>query len=189
MKNELKDKILAQRESLEEPIVKELSGQVVKNLSLLDQYRKSRMVMYYVSFKKEVQTHRLVDDAFSMKKVVVPKIVAGVIGKEIVPSLILSMDQLVEGYAGILEPMEALKVNYKNIDLVIVPGVVFDIRGHRIGYRHGHYDKFLKNVPKAIKIGLAYDFQMVDEIPEEPHDIPMDFVVTEKRVYDCRAQQ
>lgn len=188
MKDSLKEQILGKREALEEPIVNELSEQITKNLTVLEEYTKARMVMYYVSFNKEVATHKLIDNSFPLKRVIVPKIVDKGMGREIVPSLILSLDQLTEGYAGILEPIEPLPLAHKDIDLVIVPGIVFDKRGHRIGYRHGHYDKFLKKV-RAVKVGLAYDFQMVDKVPEEPHDVPMDFVVTEKQTYDCRAQR
>lgn len=184
MKDHFKGQVLEKREALKEPVVKELSECIVKNLSVLDEYTKARVVMYYVSFKKEVFTHKLIEGSFPVKRVVVPKIVEN----EIVPSLILSLDQLMEGYGGILEPIEPLPIAHKDVDLVIVPGVVFDKRGHRIGYRQGHYDKFLKKL-KAVKVGLAYDFQMVDKIPEEPHDVPMDFVVTEKRTYNCRAQK
>ena len=64
-----------------------------------------------------------------------------------------------------------MKIAYKNIDLVLVPGIVFDKEGHRIGYGFGYYDKFLKKVPKAIKLGLTFDFQVIDKIPREMHDL------------------
>ena len=79
-----------------------------------------------------------------------------------------------------------MKIAHKNIDLVLVPGIVFDHEGHRIGYGFGHYDKFLRKVPKATKIGLAFDFQVVDKIPREMHDVPVDMVVTEKGIVECK---
>jgi len=70
--------------------------------------------------------------------------------------------------------------------LVIVPGIAFDKKGYRIGYGHGYYDRFLKILKKDVKkIGLAFEIQVVDEIPEEEHDVPVDIVVTEKRVLKC----
>ena len=66
-----------------------------------------------------------------------------------------------------------------------MPGIVFDKEGRRIGYGLGYYDKFLKKTPKAVKIGLAFDFQVVDQIPREMHDVPVDVIVTEERV-ECR---
>jgi len=78
-----------------------------------------------------------------------------------------------------------------DIDLVIVPGVVFDKSGHRIGYGHGYYDRFLDNLEKinknAVKVGLAYDFQIADKVPIEKHDVPVDKIVTEKRIIRCNT--
>ena len=78
-----------------------------------------------------------------------------------------------------------MKIAYKNIGIVLVPGIVFDMEGHRIGYGLGYYDKFLKKVPKAVKIGLAFDFQIVGNIPKETHDVLVDFIVTDKEVVEC----
>ena len=89
---------------------------------------------------------------------------------------------------GIMEPKELYirEFSYKKLDLVIIPGIVLDKKGHRIGYGHGYYDRFLKTLNKDVKkIGLAFELQVVDEIPEEEHDVPVDIVVTEKRVLKC----
>ena len=88
----------------------------------------------------------------------------------------------------ILEPKEPYtrEFNPDKLDLVIVPGIVFDKKGHRIGYGYGYYDRFLKLLGKNVKkIGFAFEFQLVDKIPEEQHDVPMDVVITEKRVLEC----
>lgn len=71
----------------------------------------------------------------------------------------------------------------KTLDVIVVPLVAFDLEGNRIGMGGGYYDRFLKRYPKAQKIGLAYEFQKVDEIPAEPHDIRLNAVVTEKQTY------
>jgi 5-formyltetrahydrofolate cyclo-ligase len=68
--------------------------------------------------------------------------------------------------------------------LVIVPGIAFDLRGHRIGYGNGYYDRLLKRI-HAPSIGLAFDEQVVDFIPNKFHDVAVDKVVTEKRVIKC----
>ena len=139
--------------------------------------------MFFVSFNNEIDTHGMIEDALKNKIVVVPK----VLHHEIEPSVIISFDNLIpSGKFGILEPIEAMKIPWKKIDLVLVPGIVFDKNGHRIGYGLGFYDKFLKKVPKAIKIGLAFDFQIVDKVPREEHDVPVDLVVTDKEVIYCK---
>jgi len=181
MKNQLKELILEKRNSLPKQEIIEKSRKIKGNLSNLDYYKKSKTIMFFVSFNSEVDTHDMIRDALKNKPVVVPKVAH----HEIEPSLIIDFDNLIPGKFGVLEPIETMKIAYKNINLVLVPGIVFDKEGHRIGYGFGYYDKFLKKVPKAIKIGLAFDFQVVDKIPKETHDVPVDLIVTEKRVVEC----
>ena len=139
--------------------------------------------MFFASFNSEVNTHDMIKKTFGKKNIVIPKIIQ----HEIEPSVIIDFDNLVpSGKFGILEPIEAMKIAYKNIDLVLVPGIAFDKEGHRIGYGFGYYDKFLKKVPKAIKIGLCFDFQIVNKIPREEHDAPVDLIVTEERFVECK---
>ena len=85
-------------------------------------------------------------------------------------------------FRGILEPIEALPIKHSTIDSVIVPGIAFDSQGNRLGFGKGNYDRFLKRATHAVKIGLAYDSQMVESIPSQEHDVPMDFVVTPTRI-------
>ena len=183
MKNQLKESILKKRNSLPKEEIIEKSKQIEKNLLNLEYYNKSKTIMFFVSFNNEVNTHELLKKALKDKTVVIPK----VSHHEIEPSVIISLDNLVaSGKFKILEPIETMKIAYKNIDLILVPGIVFDKEGHRIGYGLGYYDKFLSKVPKAIKIGLAFDFQVIDKIPREMHDVPVDFIVTEKMVIECK---
>ena len=182
MKNQLKDTILEKRNSLPQEEILEKSNQIKNNLFNLNQYKNSKTIMLFVSFESEVDTHNMIRETLKNKAIVVPKVA----GHEIEPSVIIDFDNLIAGKFGILEPIETMKIAYKNIDLVLVPGIVFDMEGHRIGYGFGYYDKFLKKVPKAIKIGLAFDFQVVDKIPAEMHDVPVDLILTEKRVIECR---
>ena len=179
MKKEIRSSILEKRVSLSREEIQKMSIEIKDKLFSLDEFKSRKNVMFYVSFKSEVDTHLMAREALRDKNVSIPKLV----GKNIEPSLINDFDNLLESRNfGMLEPIELIKVNYKNIDLIIVPGVVFDLRGHRIGSGLGYYDKFLKKIPKAFKIGLAFDFQVVENIPNEVHDIPVDMIVTEKRI-------
>jgi len=75
-------------------------------------------------------------------------------------------------------------VNIEEIDLVIVPGVVFDKNLNRIGFGKGYYDKILNRLkPSAKKVALAHDFQVLEDIPAEEHDVKMDMIITEKNIY------
>ena len=182
MKNKLKESILEKRNSLSKEEILEKSRKIQENLFNLEQYKKSKAIMFFVSFNSEVNTHDMIRVALKNKTVVVPKVAHN----EIEPSVIIDFDNLIpSGKFGILEPIEALKIAYKNIGLVLVPGIAFGKEGHRIGYGLGYYDKFLKKVPKAIKIGLAFDFQVVDKIQRETHDVPVDLIVTDKGIVGC----
>jgi len=182
MKNQLKESVLEKRNSLSKEEIIDISNQIQKNLFNLECYKKSKTVMFFVSFNSEVNTHDMIREALKNKTVIVPKVEH----HEIEPSVIIDFNNLVTAKFGILEPIELMKIAYKNIDLVLVPGIVFDKEGHRIGYGFGYYDKFLKKVPKAIKLGLTFDFQVIDKIPREMHDVPVDMIVTEKRVLGCK---
>ncbi|MBI2653813.1 5-formyltetrahydrofolate cyclo-ligase [Candidatus Woesearchaeota archaeon] len=184
MKNQLKESILQKRNSLSKEEILEKSNKIKNNLFNLEQYKKSKIVMFFVSFGSEVHTHDMIKEALKSKTVIVPKVVH----HEIEPSVIIDFDNLVpSGKFKIPEPIEAMKIAYKNIDLILVPGIAFDKEGHRIGYGFGYYDRFLRRVPKAIKIGLAFDLQIVDKIPREMHDVPVDLIVTEERVIECES--
>ena len=183
MKKLLKESILEKRNSMTQSEINEKSNDIKKKLFDLDSFRKSKSIMFFVSFGNEVNTHEMIKEAMGNKTIIVPK----VLQHEIEPSMILDFDNIVQsGKFNIPEPIEIMRVAHKNIDLVLVPGIAFDREGHRIGYGFGYYDKFLKKVPKAAKIGLCFDFQVVDQIPREEHDVPVDFIVTEERVIECR---
>lgn len=181
MKTQLKQSVIEKRNSLSRQEITEKTNQIKSRLFDLSKYKTSKIIMFYVSFNSEVGTHDMIKEALKSKMVAVPKVE----NHEIEPSVIIDFDNLIPSKFGILEPIEITKISYKNIDIVLVPGIVFDKEGHRIGYGFGFYDKFLKKVPKAFKIGLAFDFQVVDKVPREEHDVPVDLIVTEKRVVEC----
>ena len=88
------------------------------------------------------------------------------------------------GGFGIEEPVSGARADKQSIGLVLVPGLAFSERGDRIGYGKGCYDRFLQGM-NAMRIGLCYDFQLVRELPREDFDIPMDVIVTDKRIVRC----
>lgn len=185
MKNQLKGPIVEKRNSLSKEEILAKSIQIKNRLFGLQQYMNSRTIMFFVSFNSEVSTHDMIKEALKNKTVVVPKVAH----HEIEPSVIIDFGNLVQsGKFGILEPIETMKIAYKNIGMVLVPGIAFDGEGHRIGYGFGYYDKFLRKVPKAVKVGLCFDFQVADLIPHEEHDVPVDFIVTDERVLECRKK-
>lgn len=99
---------------------------------------------------------------------------------------IVSFAQLEEAYAGLLEPIEeqTTAMDREEFDLIIVPGVCFAKNGFRIGYGGGYYDRYLPGAA-AVTAALAYSFQVVDDIPAEEHDVPVEFIITDKGVIRC----
>jgi len=90
---------------------------------------------------------------------------------------------------GIKEPSDACQsiesFELKLIRAVIIPGRAFDRKGNRVGRGRGHYDKFLLDMPRAIKIGVCFHNQLFGSVPQEKHDIQLDYVITNKGIYNC----
>ena len=97
--------------------------------------------------------------------------------------------RLITGHHGVREPEVRIPVMPWDVQAFIVPGLVFDTHGGRLGYGAGHYDDLLSRAPGAtLKIGVCYDWQVQDEpLPLDAHDIAMDWIVTEKRAIECAA--
>ncbi len=188
MKQKLKDDIFRKRKSLSKMEAEEKSCITKEKLYSMPLFKKSKNILTYVSFNNEVDTISIIKELLTKKEknVLVPYVDKD---KLVQISKINSFDDLEPKTFGILEPRENKIKNFdiNELDLVVVPGIAFDKNGHRIGYGYGYYDKFLKNLNKnTAKIALAFDFQIVDKIPEEKHDVPMDIIVTEKRILKIR---
>ena len=188
MKQKLKDGIFRKRKSLSKNEVEGKSAAIREKLFSLNEFKGAKNILFYVSFNNEVDTINIIKDLFIKKEknVLVPYVDKD---KLIQISKINSFGELEPKTFGILEPREdkIKKFDAKKLDLVIVPGVVFDENGHRIGYGYGYYDRFLQKLSNnTVKIGLAFELQLIEKIPKEGHDIPVDFVITEKRIVKCK---
>ena len=173
----IRDKI-----SLEEKIMAE--KKIRKKIYSLKEYKNSKLVMSYVSFSNEVDTRIFIKETLKTKRVAVPKI--DFMKKEIIPVEINSLNGLEKNRYGILEPTSfENKVAVNEIDLVIVPGIVFDINGYRIGYGGGYYDRFLVKIPQEKTLGICFDFQIIDCVPRNSYDVRVKKIITEKRIILC----
>lgn len=188
MKQTLKQDIFTKRKSMSKDEITQKSSKIKENLFEFDEFKKAKNIMIYVSFNNEVNTTDIIKELLinKEKNVIVPFV------KKDNPILQLlelkDINDLEPKTFGILEPKESSirEFSIKKIDLIILPGIVFDKKGHRIGYGYGYYDRFLKKLNNEIKkIGFAFDFQLVEKIPEEGHDMPVDIVITEKEVLVC----
>ncbi|GAA0746050.1 5-formyltetrahydrofolate cyclo-ligase [Clostridium oceanicum] len=143
-------------------------------------YKKSRIIFVYVSMDEEIDTHGFIKKALnSGKEICVPKVISKDRGMSAIKIEDFSKLKPCGKYK-ILEPESFHnKIDEKYIDLVIVPGLVFDRKGGRIGYGGGFYDRlFLKLKDNTPKIALSYDFQVIEDVPIEEHDILIDGIIT-----------
>lgn len=194
-KRKIRQEFLKKRNNLSRDEIKSKSEKIEKRLFALPEFQRAKTVMFYVSFRSEVETEKMTRNALKLKKKIVIPVVHG---EKIVVSEIKNLKkELTKGSFGIKEPKKEFRrrVNQKEIDLVVVPGVVFDKRGGRLGYGRGYYDRFLRS--KSIRsrisrsrqcalIGLAFDLQIARKIPLVEEDMKVDKIVTESGIVDCK---
>lgn len=192
-KEEIRKQVLGIRNNLHKEKVVEWSSKIIQKLYSLKEYKESSFIMTYVDFKNEVITKELILQSFKLGKRVAVPVMCYDENKngQIKISEISDYDKdLAKGSFGILEPICSNKpfVNENMIDFIVVPGVGFDINGQRIGFGKGFYDSFFERIGKQCpKVGLAYEFQVFDALPCEKHDVPLDMIITEKRVIDISS--
>ena len=184
-RSQLRQAALAQRSSLSGSDTYLWSQQVQTRALALECYRSSQAVALYSPIQNEVDTGRLLDHALaSGKKVFLPRWSEQKFGF----ARIASRSELAAGRHGILEPIG--EVGLSDADrgnlVAFVPGVVFDSRGRRLGRGGGGYDWLLGQFSGGeFAVGLAYDFQVVEDVPIQSWDRNMQYVVTENRTIDC----
>lgn len=170
-----------------QPHKQDISLRVCNKLIELPEYRDSHKIMCYLDVGPELRTrHALPAVLNSGKEIVIPYCAK----KELRLWLLQSLDELVPGSYGILEPPKdrwqerSRFADIAELDLIVIPGLGFDGRGHRLGHGEGYYDKLLaRAAPHTIFIGLCYQSQVFDEIPVGPQDVNMHLLITEKQIY------
>jgi len=164
------------------------SAGICQRLMTFPLWSAAKTVSIYVDFRDEVQTESLIVAALaSGKRVAVPFCLPD---KTLGMFALESLTELQPGKFGIPEPPRSLQteaarlVAPSQLDLLVIPGLAFDHAGQRMGYGVGHYDRLIPRLrPDCLKIGLAFAAQVVEQLPTEPHDAPMDFVVAESATF------
>ena len=184
-RQDLRQSILGARDTLSVNKRHEKSIAVMHNFWNLPGMQRWSTLFMYVNFRSEVETLELIKGCINRGiRVAVPLVDAAAV--RMIPLLIKDPERdLVPGYYNIPEPdpKKTLPLKPGEIDAAVIPGSVFDVHGGRLGYGGGYYDRFLVNdAPQALRIGLAFEMQVVDKVPLEPHDQPLDILITEKRI-------
>ncbi|TCO73130.1 5-formyltetrahydrofolate cyclo-ligase [Marinisporobacter balticus] len=189
MKKNIRQEILKKREVLSLDQVDAKSQTIFHQLTTLDFYKSAKTVMIYIDFRNEVKTHCIIEDLLKSNKNVIIPISVPTTKEMILSQLLDPKEELVKGTYGILEPKERYirKVDPAILDLIIIPGVAFDRKGYRIGYGGGYYDRFLDKISEATpSIALSFDLQIVDKVPNDSFDYPVDYIITETQILTCK---
>lgn len=183
----LRKDILNERSKLSPLNHLSFSKRIISNIISTTFYKNAQVIMCFVSFADEVDTHEFIKQALADgKRIVVPIAVHET--KELKPSELKSFDELEPGYYNILTPKKEYirLVSPEEIDLVLVPGVVFDHYGYRVGYGGGYYDRFLPKLRKDVKkIAIGFGLQVITRVPRESFDVPVDMIITENGLLPC----
>ena len=180
-KNNIRKSIQKQKLQLLTIDICRVSRPIIDKIVSMPEFVEAEAIFTYLEYNQEIITHPIVSKAWEMgKRVAVPK----VLNKVMNFYYIESFDDVMPGYRGILEPIIDENLAVENRAFVIMPGLAYDLDFNRIGYGGRYYDAYFE-AHKDIdffKAAPVYDFQIVDHINTEPHDIPVDAIITTSKI-------
>ena len=168
--------IAARKKKIPEDIAIKLSRKICDSIVQTELFQNAGCVALYYAMDDEVQTSELIEKWYEKKKIVLPVIS----GENINFHTYKGKDFLNTGALCISEPVSTELIPPEEIDLFIVPGIAFDREHNRLGRGKGYYDRYLAGINKPM-IGICFDFQLIDSVPAEKHDIRMDTIITENQ--------
>lgn len=178
-KKQLRKQIRERKKEFSLPEKIELSRPVFEKIEKEELFKEAKVVLLYYSMDDEVYTHDFVEKHYKTKTILLPC----VDGDDLILRQYLGIESMKAGEQfGILEPVGKEFNDLEKIDLMIIPGVAFDKEKNRLGRGRGFYDRLLKTV-NATKIGVCFDFQVVEQVPTEDFDVKMDVVISTTYIY------
>lgn len=180
-KRKLRQSMLARRKQLSVMEAGTASRVIQKVFTASAEFKAARMVGLYAPIHNEVDTEDVLIEALASSRTVFYPVVCD---EKLEFRRVSAPGMLHAGAFGIPEPDGSCQVlDPREADLIVIPGIAFDVTGKRIGYGKGYYDRSLHHLEGRGKlVGFCYDFQLVEAIAGEPHDVTMDLLITEKRV-------
>ena len=179
-KKEIRARVIERRKRLTAEEIAEKSGRICARILKTDAFEKTEAVYVYMDCKGEVSTRPLIEAAWKLgKKVAAPRVQ----GDEMAYYYIESYQDVAPGYFGIPEPVSSCGEAHDEGALLIVPGVGFDAKRHRCGYGKGFYDRYLEVHNGHTTVAVAFEFQLVDEVPAQEYDILPQYLITEQRMF------
>ncbi len=179
-KRDIRALVTARRKQLEAEEIAERSASICTRILEMDAFEKAESVYVYMDCKGEVSTKPLIEAAWRLgKKVAAPRVQ----GDEMAYYYIRSYEEAAPGYFGIPEPVSSCEEAHDEDALLIVPGVGFDSRRHRCGYGKGFYDRYLAAHSGHTTVAVAFEFQIMEEVPVQEYDILPQYLITEQRMF------
>lgn len=188
-KNKIRYEYLMLRNKIEFEARHSYSNSILEKIKSLKVYAEARSIMLYLSYGSEVITDIMVNEFLLDNKDVAVPVISNP-GDGIMHAIkINSLQECNTKVYGIRQPEfdESLIVDKNDIDIILVPGIVFDSKGYRIGYGKGYYDRWLQGTDIKKRIGLAYEVQVISEIPKGEYDLPVGMLITEKQIKICET--
>lgn len=179
-KQALRNQMRMVRGALPQSACEARSAEIRRRLFAVAELERAATVLAFASIRNEVRTQPIIEEAWSAgKRVALPR----VHGDELRLHLIDAQTPLALGAFSVPEPAEDDEsIEPSEIDFALVPALAVDPRGYRIGYGGGYYDRLIPQLFNACTCAVAYDFQMISEVPELPFDVSVDLVITDSRV-------
>ena len=175
----IRKQIFAARKQCSDEQIETWSHQITEHLKRLPEFSSAKRILAYADYNHEVITSYIIEEAWKAgKEVAVPKVV----GKDMIFHRLTDFAQLEPGYFGIPEPTGGEIVEWEDA-LMIMPGVAFDAANNRVGYGGGFYDRFLEKHPGILRVAVAFDFQVLEQVPTEPTDICPQIIVTQSKIF------
>ncbi|MGI6006928.1 MAG: 5-formyltetrahydrofolate cyclo-ligase [Ruminococcus sp.] len=179
-KQSIRKEVFSRRKAADPEMIISASKAVCEKILHLEAFRESSWLYTYMDFNREVMTKDMIREAWKLgKRTAVPR----VSGKDMTFYEITSFDQLEPGYFQIPEPVKECPQADCEESFLIIPGVAFDKKRHRIGYGQGFYDRYLSRHPLHKTAAVAFDFQVFEAVPFEELDITPQILVTETQIY------
>lgn len=179
-KKDIRKYIYGVRKKCTDQEIENWSRKITEKVLSHPAFIQAEKIMVYADYNHEVITRYIIEEAWKLKKeVAVPK----VSGKDMIFYKLTDFSQLEEGYYGIPEPTKGQIADWQDA-LMIMPGVAFDRDNHRVGYGGGFYDRFLEKHPGLVRLAIAFEFQILEQVPVEPTDILPQIIITEEKLYE-----
>jgi len=184
MKKQIRNEIKANIDHLSEKQINQKSKVIQQCVLDLEIIQQAKIVGIFHSTTQEVQTKTIINTLLDkQKKIALPKIT----GQHLTFHAITTLNNLKENSFGILEPLQSDAIIKPNdIDVLIIPCLAVDAFGNRLGRGRGYYDRYLKAATKPVRLCLAFDCQLLPQVPTEKHDEQIDFIVTESKTIDVK---